>query len=92
MTEKMAAMRTALSDLRLELPSDVYADVALKVEAVVTEFQEALVWCSGSGDFAPEGKAHGGWTTVCAPLMPGGTAGPGWHAAVMSDIEKGGGG
>lgn len=30
---------------------------------------EALRWCSGSGDFAPGGKARRGWLRVCKPLL-----------------------
>lgn len=30
---------------------------------------EALIWCSGSEDFAPEGKARAGWLKLCKPLL-----------------------
>jgi len=33
------------------------------------QFLEALQWCGGSGDFAPEGKARKGWKKVCQPLL-----------------------
>ena len=28
---------------------------------------EALIWCSGSSDFAPEGKGREGWLKLCQP-------------------------
>jgi hypothetical protein len=30
---------------------------------------EALIWCSGSDDFAPEGKAAVGWETFARPIV-----------------------
>ena len=30
---------------------------------------DALIWCSGSADFAPGGKAHVGWVATCRPLI-----------------------
>jgi hypothetical protein len=38
-------------------------------EARGRALEEALVWCSGSQDFAPEGKAREGWEKLCAPLL-----------------------
>lgn len=35
------------------------------------KLREALVWCSGSPSFAPEGEARGGWLKLCAPLLDG---------------------
>lgn len=30
---------------------------------------EALTWCSGAADFAPEGKARTGWEKLVQPLL-----------------------
>ena len=31
--------------------------------------REALIWCSGSPSFAPEGEAREGWVSICQPLL-----------------------
>lgn len=33
------------------------------------QFRDALIWCSGSPSFAPEGEAREGWLKLCAPLL-----------------------
>jgi len=33
------------------------------------KYQDALMWCSGSEDFAPGGKAHMGWMKICKSLL-----------------------
>jgi len=45
----------------------------------VEELDGALVWCSGSSDFAPGGIAEAGWNKVCRPLLQalGGAGGEG---------------
>ncbi len=35
----------------------------------VEGLEGALVWCSGSSDFAPGGIAEAGWNNVCRPLL-----------------------
>ena len=35
----------------------------------IKELENALLWCSGSPDFAPEGQARKGWERVCQPLL-----------------------
>jgi len=35
----------------------------------INELVEALIWCSGSGDFQLEGKARKGWEKICKPLI-----------------------
>lgn len=37
--------------------------------ALVDRMAEALIWCSGSEDFAPGGKARVGWLKLCKPLL-----------------------
>jgi hypothetical protein len=39
--------------------------VALAVE----RYREALIWCSGSDDFSPGGKAREGWEKMVLPLL-----------------------
>ena len=36
---------------------------------ILDEYIEALIWCGGSVDFAPEGKAYKGWVKICTPLV-----------------------
>jgi hypothetical protein len=38
-------------------------------EKDVAELRDALIWCSGSADFGPGGKAHKGWVKKCRPLL-----------------------
>ncbi|KKL51365.1 hypothetical protein LCGC14_2296220 [marine sediment metagenome] len=35
----------------------------------IDKYIDALMWCSGSADFAPEGQAHSGWKKLCRPLI-----------------------
>ena len=35
----------------------------------VGKLEGALIWCSGSADFAPEGKAREGWERIAQPLI-----------------------
>ena len=37
--------------------------------AAAPELLEALMWCSGSGDFAPGGRAHKGWLKLGRPAI-----------------------
>ena len=32
-------------------------------------YREALQWCGGSADFAPDGQAHEGWMKLVRPLL-----------------------
>jgi len=36
---------------------------------IVDEYREALMWCSGSADFGPEGQAREGWLKGIQPLI-----------------------
>lgn len=45
------------------------AEAAARVAAVERLYQEALIWCSGSADFAPDGIAAEGWRKLCKPLI-----------------------
>jgi hypothetical protein len=35
----------------------------------IDSLRDALLWCGGSSDFAPEGKAHAGWLKIVGPLF-----------------------
>lgn len=35
----------------------------------IAQLEDALIWCSGSNDFAPGGKAREGWERICKPLL-----------------------
>ena len=39
------------------------------LQARIDEMVDALVWCSGSADFAENGKARTGWIEMCQPLI-----------------------
>lgn len=41
------------------------------IERRLQFLENALVWCGGSSDFAPGGKARKGWLKLCAPLLRG---------------------
>lgn len=36
---------------------------------IIDEYREALVWCSGSVDFGPDGKAREGYDKIVRPLL-----------------------
>ena len=36
---------------------------------IISEYMEALIWCSGSADFAEGGQAREGWLKICQPLL-----------------------
>ncbi len=38
-------------------------------DAQLCAMREALIWCSGSADFGPGGKAEIGWNKLCRPLI-----------------------
>lgn len=44
-------------------------DVALVLARTLTQYKEALIWCSGSPDFAVDGSSREGWDKLCAPLL-----------------------
>ena len=51
---------------------DDLATIARDAERLQEEREElvdALRWCSGSADFAPEGQAREGWQRVVQPLL-----------------------
>ena len=37
--------------------------------AEIAKMREALIWCSGSQDFAIGGQARAGWEKICQPLL-----------------------
>lgn len=41
----------------------------VELEKEVEKLKEALIWCSGSGDFGEGGKARKGWLKICEPLL-----------------------
>ena len=43
--------------------------MAEKILEVVAPYRDALIWCSGSEDFGPGGKARKGWNKICRPLL-----------------------
>ena len=54
----LGELRQFISDLIDEIEKDI-----------ISEYKEALIWCSGSEDFQIEGKARKGWEKICIPLI-----------------------
>ena len=42
---------------------------ASDVKGLIRKMQEALIWCGGSNDFSPEGKAYKGWLKIVLPVL-----------------------
>lgn len=38
-------------------------------EEMILQLYDALIWCGGSADFAPDGQARKGWVKTVAPLL-----------------------
>ena len=74
MKEIVDALRLAnivLNDTRRDPDSDIVilARQLVRQNELSTKYIEALIWCSGSADFAPDGQARVGWESLCAPLI-----------------------
>jgi hypothetical protein len=54
---------------RLHERFDFNAALAAERRVVVERYREALIWCSGADDFAPDGKAREGWEKIVKPLL-----------------------
>jgi hypothetical protein len=44
-------------------------NLAEEVARIIAMYRDALIWCSGSEDFGPGGKAEKGWNNICRPLI-----------------------
>ena len=42
---------------------------SIRQQKEIERLREALIWCSGSGDFNEGGVARTGWLELCAPLI-----------------------
>lgn len=49
--------------------SKVWEQQCEELRVLIARYQGALLWCSGSSDFSPEGQAFEGWKSLCVPLM-----------------------
>ena len=45
------------------------AELAEAFAEIIDEYRRALMWCSGSADFGPEGQARYGWLQGVQPLI-----------------------
>ncbi len=45
------------------------ARVEKDAHALIEEYRDALIWCSGSPSFGPDGEAREGWLRICQPLL-----------------------
>ena len=45
------------------------SDRVAELESVMSDAYDALIWCGGSADFAPEGQARLGWERVVIPVL-----------------------
>ena len=57
------------SMLRASKNITMWRDAYTAAEGDVQLFLEALIWCSGSADFGPGGKAQEGFDKLCRPLI-----------------------
>jgi len=55
----------------LTTTENITMDVALAkaFAQIIDHYREALIWCSGSNDFAVDGQARKGWEKLCVPLL-----------------------
>ena len=71
--QRVRESKTVLIDTKGGQRKRVYGqdlwDANEKLEQRVEGFHDALIWCSGSGDFQEGGKARVGWLKLCAPLL-----------------------
>lgn len=44
-------------------------DLVEEFARIIEIYIEALMWCSGSSDFAPGGQAYKGWNIIVKPLI-----------------------
>jgi len=51
------------------LQLDEAADHIEELKAKLAKEVDALIWCSGSRDFAEGGIAREGWLKLCAPII-----------------------
>lgn len=65
-SENLIAVKKEKSD---ELKQFLITSIKEVQEETRKEYQEALIWCSGSQDFQVEGKAREGWEKICLPLL-----------------------
>lgn len=56
--------------------------------ARIHALQEALIWCSGSGDFAPDGPVRAGWEGLCKPLLTDPDEKYGWAVPAAEDVRR----
>lgn len=67
LSDECARLRSGLAKEREYVASLV--DTAKRQAALIERAADAIVWCSGSDDFAPEGKAREGWKRVVRPVL-----------------------
>lgn len=46
-----------------------YEETMRKQHAIINKLLDALLWCSGSGDFNEGGQARKGWLKLCQPII-----------------------
>jgi len=49
--------------------TEMDADLFTVFAEVIERYRDALMWCSGSADFGPGGKACEGWNKIARPLI-----------------------
>ena len=52
----------------LDLLAEAQAD-SEQLRMIADKLYETLLWCSGSADFAPDGKAYTGWRSGTLPVL-----------------------
>lgn len=66
--ERMPRGEVALGT-RLSWQDTITAAIEANFAERIEKYREALIWCSGSPSFGPDGEAREGWLRVCQPLL-----------------------
>jgi len=48
---------------------EMMPELAEEIADLIDLYADVLIWCSGSLDFGPGGKAEKGWKKICKPLL-----------------------
>ena len=54
---------------KVEMLVEINKDNTSESLQLINKLVDALIWCSGSGDFAPEGTARAGWLGLAQPAI-----------------------
>lgn len=72
--EKAAQVWCKKETGHIEMNVELAIAFADTLKEEVDRYIDALIWCSGSGDFGEGGQAREGWLKICDPLLRRGEA------------------